>query len=68
MLSAIFSTLTRCRWFSVLLTCILAIALSACNPAQLETKAAQVPQLVQHIVGEPKTFNYALSQESPNVV
>ncbi len=55
------------RGLAVLLACTMAIALTSCNPSQFETQAAQVPQLVQHIVGEPKTFNYALSQESPNV-
>lgn len=43
------------------------IALNSCSLKNFETEAAQVPQLVQHIVGEPKTFNYPLSQESPNV-
>jgi peptide/nickel transport system substrate-binding protein len=65
--SAVFSISPLRRWLSILLVCIWAIALSGCNPAQFESQAAQVPQLVQHIVGEPKTFNYALSQESPNV-
>ena len=65
--SAVFSIAPLRRWLSILLVCIWAIALSGCNPAQFESQAAQVPQLVQHIVGEPKTFNYALSQESPNV-
>ncbi len=67
MLSAIFSTLTRCRWFSVLLTCILAIALTSCNPTQFKTDAAQVPEIVVSVGNDPKTFNYILSQESPNV-
>ena len=26
-----------------------------------------MPQLVDHVLGEPKTFNFALNQESPNV-
>jgi peptide/nickel transport system substrate-binding protein len=67
MLSTIFSTLTRCRWFSVLLTCVLAIALTSCNPTQFKTDAAQVPEIVVSVGNDPKTFNYILSQESPNV-
>lgn len=67
MISAVFSTTTLCRWFLVLLTSIWVIALSGCNPAQLETQAAQVSQLVYAIAADPKTFNYAISNESPNV-
>lgn len=44
-----------------------AIALHGCRLEQFETEAAQVPQLVQHIVGDIKTFNYALSDSLPNV-
>ncbi len=64
---SIVSTLTRRRWFSVLLASILAIALSGCNPTQFKTEAAQVPQIVVSVGSDPKTFNYLLSQESPNV-
>ncbi len=67
MLSPMFSTMTRRRWFLVLLLFVGAIALSSCNPAKFKTQAAQVPQLVDHIVGEPKTFNFALSNEVPNI-
>ena len=57
-----------CRhWFIVLLTLISAIALTSCNSSQFKTTAAQVPQLIDQVVGEPKTFNYALSNESPNI-
>lgn len=67
MLSTIFSTIARGRQFLVLLICVSAIALSACNPSAFKAQAAQVSQLVVHLSTEPKTFNYALSQESPNV-
>ncbi len=46
---------------------ILAITLSACSLLQLRTSTIQVPQLVQAILTDPKTFNSALSQESPNI-
>lgn len=46
---------------------VMAIALSACSPTPFRTSAAEVPQLVQAILSDPKTFNYALSQESPNI-
>ena len=55
------------RWLFGLLTVVIAIALSSCNPNDFKSQAAQVTQLVDTIVGEPKTFNYALSSESPNV-
>ncbi|MDM3857405.1 MAG: ABC transporter substrate-binding protein [Aphanizomenon gracile PMC649.10] len=44
-----------------------AIGLTACNPTKLKTNAAQVPQLVTSILSDPKTFNAALSSESPNI-
>ncbi len=55
------------RWCLSILTCMVAIALSACNPAFLTSEAAQGSQLVTSILSDPKTFNYALSQESPNI-
>ncbi|MEA5553539.1 ABC transporter substrate-binding protein [Anabaena cylindrica UHCC 0172] len=44
-----------------------AISITACNPTKLKTSAAQVPQLVTSILSDPKTFNYALNSESPNI-
>ena len=41
--------------------------LTACNPAIIESTASDVPQVVQAILSDPKTFNAILSQESPNV-
>ncbi len=55
------------RWLAVSLAAISAIALSSCNPTQFKSQAAQVPQLVASTLGDPKTFNYALNQASPNV-
>ncbi len=67
MRAPIFSTLTRCRWFSVLLASLVAITLGGCSPtdfiAQFSTEAAQVTQLVANVGTDHKTFNYALSQE-----
>ncbi|MFN7853099.1 ABC transporter substrate-binding protein [Anabaena sp. AL09] len=55
--------------FLLLITIIAftAIGLTACNPTKLKTNAAQVPQLVTSILSDPKTFNAALSSESPNI-
>ena len=55
--------------FFLLITVIAftAIGLTACNPTKLKTNAAQVPQLVTSILSDPKTFNAALSSESPNI-
>ncbi len=67
MISVVFSNLPLRRWFLVLLAFIVAIAFSGCKPTQFKTEAAQVPQLVDSVLSDPKTFNYALNQESPNV-
>jgi peptide/nickel transport system substrate-binding protein len=55
------------RFFPLLLAVLLAISLTACNPRGFKTAAAQVPQIVDGQLSDPKTFNYALSNESPNV-
>ena len=67
MISAVFSTTTLRRWFSVLLASILAIALSGCTLSQFKTEAAQVPQIVFRNPGDPQSFNYAMNQASPTV-
>ena len=60
------TTISR-RWLIIILVFISAIAFSACSPAQFKTEAAVVPQVVLSILSDPKTFNYALSSESPNI-
>ncbi len=59
------------RWLSICLTLILllcvGLALGGCNPTGLKTEAAQVSQLVLHSLSDPKTFNYALKNEFPNI-
>ncbi|WP_442948147.1 ABC transporter substrate-binding protein [Nostoc sp.] len=54
-------------WLPIILTSATALILTACNPTSFKSAAAQVPQLVSAILSDPKTFNYPLSQESPNV-
>jgi peptide/nickel transport system substrate-binding protein len=56
------------RWWvlGVLVFCA-AIALAACNPSQFRTQAAQTTQLIHRTPGDPKTFNYALIGEAPNI-
>ena len=58
---------TNRRSFIFLMTGMAAIALTGCNPAKLKTNAAEVSQLVISVLSDPKTFNYPISQESPNV-
>ena len=65
-ISAIITAAWR-RWLAVVLVLISAIAFSSCSVSNFETNAAQVPQLVDSTLGDPKTFNLPLSQESPNV-
>lgn len=55
------------RFLISLVFTFLASLLTACNPAIIESTAADVPQVVQAILSDPKTFNAVLSQESPNV-
>ncbi|MHC5742993.1 MAG: ABC transporter substrate-binding protein [Nostoc sp.] len=54
-------------WLPIIFTSAIALTVTACNPANFKSSAAQVPQLVSSILSDPKTFNYPLSQEFPNV-
>ncbi|MBW4560346.1 MAG: ABC transporter substrate-binding protein [Mojavia pulchra JT2-VF2] len=54
-------------WLLIILALATAITIAACNPSNLKKASAQVPQLVTTILSDPKTFNLALSQESPNI-
>ncbi len=57
-------------WFSRLLIFVLflnmAFVIGGCNPTTLKTEA-QKSQLVLHNLSDPKTFNYALKGEFPNI-
>jgi peptide/nickel transport system substrate-binding protein len=55
------------HWLAVMLVMFSAIAFSSCRLADYKTQAAQIPRLVVSTLSDPKTFNYALSSESPNV-
>jgi peptide/nickel transport system substrate-binding protein len=59
------------RWLAVFLTLLLGLSsgfiVGGCNPNALKTEAAQISQLVLHSLSDPKTFNYALNQEFPNI-
>ncbi len=69
MIPLVFPTLRR--WISVVLTLTLVLTsqfiLTSCNPTTFKTKAAQVSQLVLHSISDPKTFNYSLKSEFPNI-
>lgn len=54
-------------WVIALIGLLVAVSLNACNPAGLKTNAAKPNQIVLSILSDPKTFNYALSNESPNI-
>ncbi|MGD1873988.1 MAG: ABC transporter substrate-binding protein [Mastigocoleus sp.] len=51
----------------VIFALIAALMVAACNPDNFRSQAAQVPELVLSILSDVKTFNYALSQESPTI-
>ena len=63
---AMFPNICR-KWLAVMLALVSAIALSGCNPTELKTEAAQVPQLVVSVLSDPQTFNFALNQQSPSI-
>ncbi len=44
-----------------------AIAISGCSLDQFRVSTTHVPELISSIVGDPKTFNSAISNESPNI-
>ncbi|MBW4638694.1 MAG: ABC transporter substrate-binding protein [Gloeocapsa sp. UFS-A4-WI-NPMV-4B04] len=64
--SPIFPSIWR-KWLAVVLALTSAITLTSCNPTEFKSEAAQLPQLVSSIPADPKTFNYVLSNESPNI-
>ncbi|MGI0494909.1 ABC transporter substrate-binding protein [Alkalinema pantanalense CENA528] len=57
------------RWVALWATIALCLSLqlAACSPANFKSQAARVPELIISQTSNPKTFNYALSNESPNV-
>jgi peptide/nickel transport system substrate-binding protein len=55
------------RWLALALAIFSAIVFAACNPTQMTSQAAKGTQVVFSILSDPKTFNYALNQESPNI-
>jgi peptide/nickel transport system substrate-binding protein len=46
---------------------LMAIALGGCDSLIYRTEAAQVSRIVVAVTTDPKTFNYVLSEESPNI-
>ena len=54
------------RFLRGMLAIVLGIVLSSCTPVALET-ARQSNQVLVGVLSDPKTFNYALNQESPNI-
>ncbi|KAF3888816.1 MULTISPECIES: ABC transporter substrate-binding protein [Nostocales] len=67
MTSNILRKLFRRSWLLAVLGIWIILSLNGCNPSQYKTQAAQVEQLVIAAASDPKTFNYALIQESPNI-
>ena len=51
----------------VILATITALFVGACNPSNFRSEAAETSQLILSQLSDPKTFNLALSQESPNI-
>jgi len=55
------------KWFAGILAVVMAIALSGCNPTEMRTQAADVPQIIVAVLGEPSTFNFALNNSAYSV-
>jgi peptide/nickel transport system substrate-binding protein len=55
------------RWLLLVLAFVGAIAFAGCNPSQFTTAEATTSRIVFSSLGDPKTFNPALSQEYPNI-
>ncbi|EGJ28473.1 MULTISPECIES: ABC transporter substrate-binding protein [Moorena] len=55
------------RCLGIFLAVSFAIALPGCSISQFETKAAHVPRIVQSILSDINTFNYALNQSATNI-
>jgi peptide/nickel transport system substrate-binding protein len=43
------------------------LSIGGCRIENFKSEAAQIPQLIEGVLSDPKTFNAALSQESPNI-
>jgi peptide/nickel transport system substrate-binding protein len=53
-------------WIFAMVAFSLVLTIAACNPQGLKTQAARVPQMVDSILSDPKTFNLVLNNESPS--
>jgi len=67
MIKVLASSNIRRLGFAAILAFLCAIAFSSCNLVKSLSQAASTSQLVVSVLSDPKTFNYALSSESPNV-
>lgn len=55
------------RWLWVAILGLAALMLSSCSPANFRTQAAQVDQIIQSSLSDPKTFNTVVSQEASDL-
>jgi peptide/nickel transport system substrate-binding protein len=58
----------RGNWLALALVGLLfVLGLAACSGKAFKADAAKVSQIIETQLGDPKTFNYALNNSSPNV-
>lgn len=50
-----------------ILTIVVILCIGGCSLNSFKSEADRVPQLLEGVLSDPKTFNVALSQESPNI-
>lgn len=55
------------RFVALMMVSALAISTISCSLSQFETETADVPRIVYSVLSDPKTFNYALNSERPNI-
>jgi peptide/nickel transport system substrate-binding protein len=54
-------------WALIILAAFTAVTVTACNPNEFKTSAAQVPQMITATLSEPATFNYPLNDSAYSV-
>jgi peptide/nickel transport system substrate-binding protein len=57
----------RRYWLLFGLGLLLILGIAACSPTAFRNPAAKGTQIIESQLGDPKTFNYALNNSSPNV-
>ncbi|MGB5715393.1 MAG: ABC transporter substrate-binding protein, partial [Waterburya sp.] len=52
------------KWLTIVLTVLLLLPVTACNPGALTANPNRPPELVQAILSDPKTFNTVIATDA----